>query len=158
MELYWNFQYFTKNYLDLGPRESSLHEAKPATTLDIINKTIDQIFGFGKGLLTFDNILEACSSIISPANAINFHNKTLFGAHANQMAALKSKKGYIGAGRPSIAPHDVNCVLRDVYIPSIPTGWRKICSSVYLLHRRTDGWGSLGNGISRREIGTKDYS
>ncbi|KAF8858823.1 hypothetical protein BDZ45DRAFT_689818 [Acephala macrosclerotiorum] len=77
-----------------------------------VDKTIDKIFGFEKGILGHDNVLEACSSVIPPVDALNFY-KTPFGAHASRMAALKSKEGYIGAGRASVAPHDVICMLRD---------------------------------------------
>ena len=35
------------------------------------------------------------------------------------MAALRSKEGYIGAGRVEVAPYDVICVLRDVSVPFI---------------------------------------
>ena len=108
-----------KSYLDLGLSEASPDKTQLGTREDIVDKTIDKIFGFEEGILSHEEVLEACSSTIPPANAINFHNKTPFGAHASQMAGLKSKEGYIGAGRAGVAPRDVICVLRDASIPFI---------------------------------------
>jgi hypothetical protein len=100
-----------------------------------INMTIDKLFGFKSGILTHDDVLEACSQVTPPADAVNFYNKTPFGAHANQMSAIKSKDGYIAAGRADVAAQDVICVLRDVSIPFIlrPIGEKfKLVSPCYV--------------------------
>lgn len=143
----WNctgtFVISLESYLDLRLRESSLEKIKPGIRQDIVDKTIDRIFGFEKGILSHDNVLEACSSINPPVDAINFYNKTPFGVHASQIAALKSKEGFIGAGRASVAPHDVICVLRDASMPFIlrPVGEKFALVSPCYIEGLMDGEG-----------------
>jgi hypothetical protein len=111
-----NFVRSLESYFRLQRRDP---ESEAVTRKHIVDNTIDKIFGFRKGLPTHDEVLDACRCIIPPADGLSFHNKTPFGPHANQMAVLKSKEGYIGAGRAGIAAHDVICVLRDVSTPFI---------------------------------------
>lgn len=113
------FQISIGKYLDLCT--SSSREIYTRSELDIIGKTINTIFGFETGAPqpTDDELLQTCGTIIPPADAINFSNKTPFGLHATQMAALKSKGGFIGAGRAGTMRGDVICVLRDADVPFI---------------------------------------
>ncbi|KAH6714293.1 heterokaryon incompatibility protein-domain-containing protein [Leptodontidium sp. MPI-SDFR-AT-0119] len=111
-----------ETYINLGiASRTELHSPSEEAAL---NKIINQIFGFENSVesLTGDDIAAACGYIISPADAINFHNKTPFGAHAHQMCGLKSTEGYIGAGRAGVQLGDVVCVLRDADVPFILRG------------------------------------